>query len=187
MEKNIKVRHNPHSKHRLELKKSQYNDSLKKYENIIPLMKKQNTIQTKEQNEQTNLKHFREEFKKNKDEIIKKEVPSIYLSTTIKDWEKIHKPPISATRYRDLKSITPTRNYLRKREDKNYHTPIANNRLIIKDDFNEKRDRNNKNNEMLSSPFMTTNISKRRINSRSPYNKKGFLLNPKRSYLQVKT
>lgn len=173
MENNIKIRH-PHS--RLLKKGLRWNDSLKKYEKTIPLKQKQNMIQIQEHIEnKKNLKHFREGLMEPKPKIKTKEDPSIYLSTTNYDREKINTPSFSSSRKNILKFPTPKENYyLRKEINIHHYTPTPSNRLNIKDDFNEKNARNNKNNDILSSSYMTSFRPESRASFRPNYNNKEF-------------
>ena len=141
MENNIKVRHNPHQRHRAHLKKStRYKDSLSKYKDTIPkLIQKQTIIPTQERNEsKINIKNLRKGHMEFKDKIRKKEIPSIFSSTEIYGWRTNQRYSFSAPKNHFLRVNTPKRNYLRREKNINhtlislYHSHIKN------DEFNEE-------------------------------------------------
>ena len=183
MENNIKVRHNPHSRHRAHLKKKlKYNDSISKYKNTIPLIQKQNINPTQEQStSKMDLKHLREGFMESNTEI-KKEVPSIYLSNANFDGTKRYKSPFSVQKHQVLRDSTLKRNYARKEYNRNL-TPNNLNNICINDSLYKERDRSNKKNDILSSSYKNNFRPKSRPNSRSPYNNKELPLNLKRNNL----
>ena len=187
MENNIKVRHNPHQRHRAHLKKkTRYKDSLSKYINTIPkLVQKPNIIPNQDQNESNiNLKNLREGLMEFTTEIRKKEIPLIFESTTSYEWRNNHRYSISESKYHFLRSTTPKRNNLRREKNINHHTPIPLTRSYIKnDDFNKKRNRNDKISDIFSSTCRTwtRSRSKGRENFQSVYNNNEVRLNSKRS------
>ena len=189
MENNIKVRHNPHQAHRAHLKKiTRYKDSLSKYKNTIPkLIQKHNIIPTQEQSEsKINLKNLREELMEDTAEIGKNEVPSIFSSTTSYERRTNPRHSLSAPRYHILKATSPKRNYLRREKNINHHTPISLYRSCVKnDDFNGKRNRNNKISDILSSSFRTRTNSRSRGRAIFQNNYNEMTLNPKRSSIPI--
>ena len=189
MENNIKVRHNPHQAHRAHLKKiTRYKDSLSKYKNTIPkLIQKYNIIPTQEQSEsKINLKNLREGLMEDTAEIGKNEVPSIFSSTTSYERRTNPRHSLSAPRYHILKATSPKRNYLRREKNINHHTPISLYRSCVKnDDFNGKRNRNNKISDILSSSFRTRTNSRSRGRAIFQNNYNEMTLNPKRSSIPI--
>ena len=193
MENNIKVRHNPHQRHRANLKKStRYKDSLSKYKDTIPkLIQKQTIIPTLEQNEsKMNMKNLRKGLMEFKAEIRKKEIPSIFESTTSYGWRINQRYSFSAPKNHFLRVNTPKRNYLRREKNINHHTPISLYRSHTKnDEFKEKRNRNDKISDIFSSSFRTMTRSRsrptRRTNIHSSYNYNELSLKPRRITLHT--
>ena len=170
MEKNIKVRHNPHSRHKALFKKSfLYND-------INSLIQKKNMNLTQEESEsKKNLHSLREGLMGSKNKIRKKENDSFY-STANCEWKKKENPSFSVSTHHDLRAPTPKINNLRKENNINYYTPKPQIRLNFKDDFNCKFDRNKKKNDLALS-ISTEDRPKSRINLRPLYNSKEFDFN----------
>jgi hypothetical protein len=113
MENIQNTRHNPHTVHRPQLKKTyRYNDSLKKYKKTMTNLaqKSKNLIQSKNSYE-TDLPYSKIGLNKISTEFKERGTPSYSNMIRKHDWIKNKRVNLSAPRYHILKAYTPKRDY----------------------------------------------------------------------------